>query len=108
MSARRDRRVSTEYDDGSAIPSLQQKVGYKSYLMGLKRGVAQAKRDKKVTKKKQNQKNGTARNMTESIGNGDVSLKCRLSPGGTLQVENLTEVEDDFMYSSSDSSDCDE
>lgn len=108
MSARRDRRVSTEYDVGSAISSLQPKVGYKSYLMGLKRGVAKAKRDKKITKKKQNLSNGTARNMTESVGDGDISLKCKLSPGGTLQVENLTEVEDDFMYRSWDLSDCDE
>jgi hypothetical protein len=110
ISARRDRRVSTEYDDGSALPSLQQKVGYKSYLMGLKRGIARANQDKKVAKKKQNSANGTARNMTESVGNGGVSLKCKLSPGGTLEVENLTEfdVEDDFMCCSSDSSDCDE
>jgi hypothetical protein len=110
ISARRDRRVSTEYDDGSVWPSLQHKVGYKSYLMGLKRGVARAKHDQKVAKEKQNSAIGNPRNITESVGNGDVSLKCRLSPGGTLEVENLTEfdVEDEFMCYGSDSSDCDE
>ena len=108
MSARRDRRVSTEYDDGNVIPSLQQKVGYKSYLMGLKRGVARAMQDKKVAKKKQSTTKGPTRIFSETVGNGDVALKGRLSPGGTLEVKNLTEAEDDFLDYLSETSDCEE
>ena len=116
MSARRNRRVSTEYDDGSSSNEhqpLQQKVGYKSYMMGLKRGVAKAlQEDKKKKKKKPTSKrvDGSSKTFTESVGNDaqGVSLKGHLSPGGTLQVKNLTEADDDFLDYLSEPSDEDD
>jgi hypothetical protein len=110
MSARRDRRVSTEYDDGNETQSFQQqKFGYKSYMMGLKRGVARALQEKKDPKKKKDTTTTDgARTLTESVGNGDVSLKGNLTPGGTLKVKNLTEAEDDFLDFLSETSDCED
>ena len=110
MSARRNRRVSTEYDDGNETHSFQQqKVGYKSYMMGLKRGVARAIQDKKDSKnKKGSTETGGTQTLTESVGNGDVSLKGHLTPGGTLKLKNLTEAEDDFLDYLSETSDCED
>ena len=106
MSAKHNRRISTEYDDGSEKLEFQPKVGYKTYMMGLKRGVSRAIQEKKAGKGKKGAttKDG-ARTVTESVGNKDVSLKGQLSPGGTLQVKNLTETEDDFLDYLSEPSD---
>lgn len=106
MSAKHNRRLSTEYDDGSEKVGFQPKVGYKTYMMGLKRGVSRAIKEEKAAKGKKGTviKDG-ARTVTESVGNKDVSLKGQLSPGGTLEVKNLTETEDDFLDYLSEPSD---
>ena len=81
----------------------------RSYMLGLKRGVARAIQDKKSAKTKKGIVNkGRIRTLTESIGDRDVALKGQLSPGGTLQVKNLTEAEDDFLDYFSEPSDDEE
>ena len=77
-------------------------------FFGLKRGVNKAlKEEKKATKNKKGvMVKDSARTFTEAVGNGEVSLKGQLTPGGTLQVKNLTEVEDDFLDYLSEGSDC--
>jgi hypothetical protein len=86
--------------EGENLPPIkfQPKAGYKSYLQDMRRELNRSLKEPKGRKKKDSScftKNGP-RTLSERIKDSDVDMTARLSPGGTLKVENRGELDDDF------------
>jgi len=81
--------------------SLQTNKGYKTYIQNMGRNMRQ--KDKKEIhneNKSSNHPMKIGKNLAERVDEGDVEVKCKLSPGGTLQVDTYggTDTEDYFDY----------
>jgi hypothetical protein len=95
----------TEYDNESTMRVLK-RVGYKTYLQGLRRGVSKGERERIAERKKvARNKQGSSRSLSERVENEDFEMTCQLTPGGTVKVKTITE--DDF-FDEMDESDDDE
>lgn len=97
------------FEELGELPVVEPKVGYKTYLQGLRRGVNKAQKEKaKDRKKKMNRQTG-ARGLAASAGNGSVEMMGRLTPGGTLRVKKvLGDSDDEDNLSCSEDSDDEE
>jgi hypothetical protein len=73
--------------------------GYKTYLQSMRRAM---KRELKAKKKKKASNFSSLkldRNLSEWADEGDVEMNCRLSPGGTLQIQkNGHDSDHDYIW----------
>jgi hypothetical protein len=75
--------------------------GYKTYIQNMGRNMRQKERKKNCNAgKSSNHPMKIGKNLAERADEGDVEVKCKLSPGGTLQVDTFgdTDTEDYFDY----------
>jgi hypothetical protein len=90
-------KVGNTSNRSSARPENQPQRGYKTYIKAMKRGVNKTSKGRppkavvKVSK--------AAKNLAESAGVGDVEMKCRLSPNGTLRLKtnDYRDVDNDYL-----------
>ena len=83
-------------DKNAAYPQ-----GYKTYIQNMGRNMRQKDRKKNCNaSKSSNHPMKIGKNLAERADEGDVEVKCKLSPGGTLQVDTFgdTDTEDYFDY----------
>jgi hypothetical protein len=90
-----NRQLLTEYGDETSTVRVTQKVGYKTYLQGLRRGVAKGERERKVSVPKRQYEPKRPHNISERVESGAIEMNCQLTPGGTLKVKTF--AEDDFF-----------
>lgn len=81
--------------------SLATARGYKSYIKDMKREVHAKTKKPKLPKKG----NSKGKNLREQAEEGDVELKARLSPGGTLHMTSNVDVDMDDGYDMDEESD---
>jgi hypothetical protein len=78
-------KVGNNSNRSSGRPENQTQRGYKTYIKAMKRGVN--KTSKGRPPKAIVNKSKSAKNLAESAGEGDVEMRCRLSPNGTLRLK---------------------
>lgn len=84
------------------------KTGYKGFMKGVKKTISEAnKKDAKRKKASQKDKPIKTRSVSMVETNGDVEVKAKLTPGGTLRIQdNLSEIDDFFDEVLSSDEDC--
>jgi hypothetical protein len=89
------------YDE---IMVLKQRVGYKTYLKGLRREVSKGERDRRLNRARTVKRNHGPRILSERVERDGIEMKCNLTPGGTIRIHTLTEEEndDDCFFNVSD------
>ena len=80
----------------------QKKKGYKTYIQNMGRNMRQEDKRKKL-KEKENSDLTCGKNLAECVDEGDVEVKCKLSPGGTLKVDTYGDTDtEDYLVDDSD------
>lgn len=89
------------YDE---IMVLKQRVGYKTYLKGLRREVSKGERDRRLNRARTVKRKHGPRILSERVDRDGIEMKCNLTPGGTIKIHTLTEEEndDDCFFNVSD------
>ena len=93
-------KIKTSHHNGGSLPSnngaMEYPHGYKTYLQKLGRSMRQ-KQTQKTNSNEAPFKFG--KKLTGRVNEGDIEVKCKLSPGGTLQVDTFgdTDIEDDYL-----------
>ena len=89
------------YDE---IMELKQRVGYKTYLKGLRRAVTKAERDRRLNRTRKVKHSHVPRILSECINSDGIEMKCHLTPGGTIKIHKMTDEEndDDCYFNASD------
>lgn len=82
-------KVSHTTDEISNGTGGQNLRGYKTYIESMRRGVNNSSKQR-LPKAMMGK---AMKNLSERAGQGDVEIKCRLSPGGTLQVKTNSETD---------------
>jgi hypothetical protein len=90
-----NRQLLTEYGDERSTIGVTKKVGYKTYLQGLRRGVAKGERERKAYVPKRQSQPKQPQKISERVESGAIEMNCQLTPGGTLMVKTF--AEDDFF-----------
>ncbi|KAL3937134.1 MAG: hypothetical protein SGBAC_007689 [Bacillariaceae sp.] len=91
-SAVKVERVPVEHESNTLATTR----GYKSYIRDMKREMLAKDKKKKAVLNKQ--KSSKAKNVREQAGEGDIELKGRLSPGGTLHMTSNVDEDIDMRY----------
>ncbi|CAJ1968900.1 unnamed protein product [Cylindrotheca closterium] len=86
--------------------TLATKRGYKSYIKDMRREVLA--KDKKKPPRLPKEKSSKARNVREKAGEGDIELRGRLSPGGTIHMTSNVDEEIDDEYNMDEECDDDD
>jgi len=81
---------------GHESKTLATTRGYKSYIRDMRREVLA--KDKKKKPRLPKEKNSKAKNVREQAGEGDVELRGRLSPGGTIHMTSNLDEDIDEEY----------
>jgi len=86
--------------ESGSLPPIQDLVscphGYKTYLQKMGRVMRQKETRKNHARKHTEHAPLIGKRLAECVDEGDVQVKCRMSPGGTLQVQTFgdTDTED--------------
>ena len=82
-------KVGNTSNRSSGRPENQTQRGYKTYIKAMKRGVNKTSKGRPPK----------AAVLAVSAGEGDVEMKCRLSPNGTLRLKTneYRDVDNDYL-----------
>lgn len=78
--------------------SFQPKIGYKTYLQGMKRDISKETKNQKKGRKSKNSKSQSSvlHCISGSVKDSEVDMTARLTPGGSFRFQNRTHEEDDY------------
>ena len=78
---------------------MPSKLGYKTYVLGMKRAINKSKKTKaRNTQRVAMKKAGAYNALSGSVRDDEVDLNALLTPGGTLKVKNHSSFEEDEFW----------